>query len=187
MRRPNCRLRVRNSIPPSKRHSRRHPSYRLRSLRYRPRMHNGGLLGASARPLRTPKYVLTSLRNFINYQLSFALTDESSGSLLDDLHTKRSGHMGLVAVAFDGNVLGLVESGVCSTAVHSFGVLLGGALIASDRKAWTPNVITLNLLLFINRSFRPLPVCAVRALWFCSKVPSCLVWLTESDAQRQYD
>lgn len=40
--------------------------------------------------------------------------------------------MRLVAVALDGNVLGLVEALVGAAAVHALGVLLGRALVASN-------------------------------------------------------
>lgn len=62
------------------------------------------------------------------------LTDEASGTLLDDFHAKRPGHVRLVAVALDGDVLGSVEPLVGAATVHSFGVCSRRALVTADGK-----------------------------------------------------
>lgn len=60
--------------------------------------------------------------------------DEASGTLLDDFHAKRPGHVRFVAVALDGDVLGSVEPLVGAATVHSFGVCSRRALVTTDGK-----------------------------------------------------
>lgn len=60
------------------------------------------------------------------------LTNEATRSLLHHLHAERAGHVGLVTIAFDGNVLRLVEPFIGAAAVHTFGILLGAALITAN-------------------------------------------------------
>lgn len=60
------------------------------------------------------------------------LTNETTRPLLHHLHTKRAGHMRLIAIAFDGNVLGCIESLVRTAAIRALHVGLCRALVTSD-------------------------------------------------------
>lgn len=62
------------------------------------------------------------------------LTNESPRTLLDDLDAERSGHMRLVTVAVDGDVLRYVERLVRPTVVHPLRVSLRGTLVTADRQ-----------------------------------------------------
>lgn len=64
-------------------------------------------------------------------QPSEILTDKSSWALLDHLHAERTRHVGLIAVALDGNVLRPIECLVCTAIVHPLGIGLRGTLIAT--------------------------------------------------------
>lgn len=52
------------------------------------------------------------------------LTDEASGSLLYHLHAEGAWHVGLVAVALNGNVLGAIERFVGAAAVVPLAILV---------------------------------------------------------------
>lgn len=60
------------------------------------------------------------------------LTNKTSGSLLNNFHTKWSGHMWFITITFDGNVFGCIETFIGTAAVHTFCIGLCWALIASN-------------------------------------------------------
>lgn len=116
-----------NSILPNRRRSHKRPNYKHPSPQCRPPKHNVESLDAIVHPLKD--------NIFIHTQGKWSKkphTNEPFWPLLYDFHAKRSWHMRLVAVTFDGNVLGFIESFVCTTTIYSFLILLRWTLIASD-------------------------------------------------------
>ena len=65
-----------------------------------------------------------------------SLTDEADRPLGGDLGAEGARRVGLLAVALDRHVLGVVEAGVGAAVVLAVAVLAGGALVAADGAAW---------------------------------------------------
>jgi hypothetical protein len=63
------------------------------------------------------------------------LTNEAPRTLLGDFDAKGAGHLGLVAVALDGNVPLLVELLVSAAVVLALGIGIAAALVALDAVA----------------------------------------------------
>ena len=75
---------------------------------------------------------LRSSRARLRDASTYIRTDESTRALLRELDAEGAGHLGLVAVALDGDVALLVELGVGAAVVLALGVGVAAALVALD-------------------------------------------------------
>lgn len=87
--------------------------------------------------------------NELDHQRKRKLTNKTSGSLLNNFHTKWSGHMRFITITFDGNVFGWIKAFVCTTTVHTFYIGLRWTLIASYGQYWNESTINADIAFLV--------------------------------------
>lgn len=111
-----------NSILPNKHRSHTLPNYILPLHQYQRQKHIFESLAAIVHPLKQRKNINNRQLKPIQYPKALH-TNKSDGTLLSDLHTERTGHGRLFAVAFHSYVFFLVELFVSTTMVFAFRIV----------------------------------------------------------------